>query len=108
MTEMTPESRIGDGTLGVLPTIAEIEAAAEELRAATTALGEIEKERPARMTFWRAGGLHAHITHPDGVYEHLTWRLVGGDIPWWEIDALTRELEDTYGKGNVEVNDRAR
>ena len=53
-----------------------------------------------KVTWWLAGGLHAHVTYPDGDWERRVWSAE----KWWEIDALVRELETTYGKTNVWVN----
>lgn len=47
----------------------------------------------ARLRWWVAGGLHAHVTYPDGSWLRQVWKLVGGSEPWWEIDALRSDLE---------------
>lgn len=54
---------------------------------------------PVKIRHWEAGGLHAHVTYPDGMWERMTWKAGS----WWEIDALIRELENEYGKVNVQV-----
>lgn len=55
--------------------------------------------KPVRVRWWEAGGLHAHVTHPDGMWEHLIWKAGS----YWEVDALVIDLEKTYGEENVEV-----
>ena len=53
-----------------------------------------------RLRWWLNRGLHAHVSYPDGSWERRTWR---GD-PYWEIDALVRQLEREYGSTNVQVD----
>jgi hypothetical protein len=54
-----------------------------------------------RMKWWHAGGLHAHVTYPDGSWERRTWKA----DQWWEVDALARRLKQDYGAINVQVSD---
>jgi len=54
---------------------------------------------PVKIRHWEAGGLHAHVTYPDGSWLRRTWNAGS----WWEIDALIRQTEEDYGKANVLV-----
>ena len=55
---------------------------------------------PVKIRHWEAGGLHAHVTYPDGSWLRRTWKARS----YWEIDALIRDHEVEYGKVNVQVN----
>lgn len=46
----------------------------------------------AKLSWWHAGGLHAHVTYPDGSTMHRIWPKDS----YWEIDALRFELEDRF------------
>jgi hypothetical protein len=45
-----------------------------------------------RLRWWQAGGLHAHVTYPDGSWERHVWKADS----WWEIDALVSTLQRDY------------
>lgn len=55
---------------------------------------------PVKVTWWHAGGLHAHITYPDGSWLRRTWKA----NEYWEIDVLRLDLEREYGRTNVQVS----
>ncbi len=50
-----------------------------------------------KLSWWHAGGLHAHVTYPDGSTLHRIWPKDS----WWEIDALRFELEREYESVDV-------
>lgn len=45
-----------------------------------------------KLRWWHAGGLHAHVTYPDGSWMHRVWPA----SDYWEIDTLRFELEAQY------------
>lgn len=51
----------------------------------------------ATLTWWHAGGLHAHVSYPDGSWMRRTWRA----HEYFEIDALAWDLKDKYESVDV-------
>ncbi len=54
---------------------------------------------PVKLSWWHAGGLHAHVTYPDGSTLHRVWKA----DHYWELDSLRLDLEREFGKVNVQV-----
>lgn len=49
------------------------------------------------VSWWHAGGLHAHVTYPDGSWMRRTWKA----SDYWEVDALVYDLKDQYASVDV-------
>jgi hypothetical protein len=62
------------------------------IRCAVEGLSATKRSGTAKLSWWHAGGLHAHVTYPDGSTMHKVWPAAS----WWEIDALRMELENEF------------